>query len=65
VRRLLVTTNVVPSSPIHVTLVMDALGFSETPVIRTATLRNIQEGTILHSHRRENLTSYGIVQALS
>jgi multidrug efflux pump subunit AcrB len=29
VRRLLVTANAVPSSPFHVTLMMEALGFSK------------------------------------
>jgi hypothetical protein len=43
--RLLVTASVVPSSPILVTLMKEALSSSETSVN-------------LHSHRRENLTSF-------
>jgi hypothetical protein len=56
-RRLLVTANVVPISPILVTLMMEALRSSETSVLRRATRRNIAKD-ILHSHRRENLKSY-------
>jgi hypothetical protein len=36
----------------------EALSSSETSVLTRATRRNITEGTILHSHRRENLKSY-------
>jgi hypothetical protein len=53
----LVTANV-RSLPILVTLMMDALSYSETSDLKRATRRNIPEDAVLHSHRRENLKSY-------
>jgi hypothetical protein len=50
-RTLLVAANVGPTSPILVTLMMEAIRASETSVLR-ATWNNILEDSILHSHRR-------------
>jgi hypothetical protein len=49
--RLPVTTNVVPSSNISVTQMMEAIRSSETSVLATATQRNIPEDGISHSDR--------------
>jgi hypothetical protein len=58
VRRLLVTANVVPSSPILVALMTEVISSSETSALIRATQRNIGEDAIMHSDRRENFKSY-------
>jgi hypothetical protein len=58
VRRLLVTTKVVPSSPNLVTLMTEALRSSETFVLTRVTRRNIPENSIPLRHRPRNLNCY-------
>jgi hypothetical protein len=51
VRQLLDAANIVPSSPIPVTMMLEALRSSKTSVLIRATWRNIPEDDILHYHK--------------
>jgi hypothetical protein len=55
--RLLVTGNV-PKPAIIVTMMVEAICSSESSVLTIATMRNIPEDGVSHSHRRGNLKSH-------
>jgi hypothetical protein len=57
VLRLLVTANVVPSSPILVTLMREVIRSSETSVLARTTKNHIPEDSIGLGDHRENLKS--------
>jgi hypothetical protein len=58
VLQFLLATNIVPGSLILVTLMIGAIRSSKTSGLTRVTLRNIPEGGILHSHRREHTKSH-------
>jgi hypothetical protein len=64
VLQLLVTANVVPSSLIPITLMMEAIRSSEKSVLTRARGRHITEDGFLLSHSHEHLKSYTDLSAV-
>jgi hypothetical protein len=57
----LVTANVIPSSLIICTLMMEAICSPETSVLTRATLYHIPEDDILHSHCQKILNLFSMM----
>jgi hypothetical protein len=64
-RRLLVTANVVPSSLVLVTLMMEALSSFETSALTRATRRNIPEDAILQFVLLPTLSQWSVLRVPS
>jgi hypothetical protein len=56
--QLVVTTNVVPSSLILFTLMMETIRSSEMPVLKRGTRHHIAENGILHCDLHDRLETY-------
>jgi hypothetical protein len=65
VLQLLVTADIVLSSAILVTLMMEGIRYSKTSVLTRATQRNIPVDGILHSHCCKILKSYTVSHVLN
>jgi hypothetical protein len=62
--RLLVRASVVPSSPILVALMKEALSSSRTSVLTRATWRNTPEDTILHLIKHQLFRNFNICSGI-